>query len=1458
MPPKAQKLCSFFVLLFLTGGYLPVFALKPVVDELSRNPIKIIENKGQWEDPVLFKASIPGGTLFITKGSLVYTMLDENALFETWHNRRPVPVIKGHHFKVSFEGANSEPQIITRQRSSEYYNYFIGNNPAKWKSQCYAFGKVTLRNLYNGIDLEIVALDKRIKLNFIVQPFANPNEIQLVYEGMDKLEIVQKGLAIQTSVCTVRESEPVSFQPDISDQPIPTAFVLTDNKISFKTALFNPTYPLLIDPELIFGTYSGSRADNWGYTATFDTSGNAYSGGTVHNNQPYPVTMGAFQTAWAGGVGGPFARDAGILKYTPDGKNLVWCSYIGGSSNEGPHSMVTDIAGNLYVMGATWSTDFPVTTGAFDQSHNGESDIYVSKLSPDGMFLLASTFVGGSKHDGLNGEISAIPSGEFYDPFSRPLAYNYGDYFRGEIILDINGFPHVVSSTFSKASDGFPVVNAFQAIHGGQEDGCVFKLNPSLSVMQFSTFVGGSGFDAAYGIALDEFNTLYICGGTTSTNLGPSSGPFAHHGNVDAFVARISSTGALVKLICYGTNKYDQAYLIQMDNNYNVYITGQTEGNMPSKGNVATNDFTKQFITSFNRNLDSVRISANFGVTGEAFPSLSPSAFLVDICNRVYFSGWGGKVNFQNFNPDLGSTTGLYTTNDAFQKTTDGSDFYLVVFSPNLGVIEYASFLGSKTANDHVDGGTSRFDKHGQVYQSVCGGCGGVSDFPTTPGAWSRINNSSNCNNAMIKMNLTTTGIVPIIKDTLLFGRSFSDTLLYTFPNDTFLFSVDLKDPSNLTINTSFNGSLLAQFPNFANVTNTVITPSHNRIRINWPVLCTNVGDTVVLNMVTTNNNCPVPRSNTSRIRIVVKPLPEILPPYPECVLHLNDSTVKMKWGIDSVSASNLKSYQIYRRKESGSFGIIKILNSRDSVWYDSTAIDHLHINYCYYFISRDQCDGVSLPSRIICSQYREDTATIAGFRYNPDTIVYLNAFDTLSFADSISLLDSGDSLYLRFSGSLLATGKVENLNVNTTSGKARYSFNWRAGCEDITTNDTLSLQVFAFDNQCPTPRSVTAVVQVVVFPPPLHSTPSVQCIRKPGGDEVQIRWGKIPTNKYFSHYILLRKAPNGIITKIAEIHGDTSISLTTTVPNHETQNYCFAIAPVNVCGTHGDTSSYQCTVRKESEYPPNLPIYTVTVEENKHLLIRWQRSAEQTFLGYNVYRSHLDGSREIRIKSLMTDSVLTDDAVDVMKQSYCYKIRQVNDCGIENKTPGDEACSMVLKGVSNPFEHSLNWNPYVYWKAGTKQFAVIRQEPDMEPIEVAQTGPLAILYTDDQLNIDNGLYHYTIRADENDGGYGYSSLSNTIELIQKPIVYTPNVFTPNNDQVNDRWEPHPVFVKEYNLKIFNRWGQLVFETNDKHETFNAEFYKDPTAVDAYVYLITYTGWDNSMHNQTGNVTVLR
>jgi gliding motility-associated-like protein len=118
------------------------------------------------------------------------------------------------------------------------------------------------------------------------------------------------------------------------------------------------------------------------------------------------------------------------------------------------------------------------------------------------------------------------------------------------------------------------------------------------------------------------------------------------------------------------------------------------------------------------------------------------------------------------------------------------------------------------------------------------------------------------------------------------------------------------------------------------------------------------------------------------------------------------------------------------------------------------------------------------------------------------------------------------------------------------------------------------------------------------------------------------------------------------------------------------------------------------------------------------------------------------------------------------------------------------------------------------------------------------------------------GLYHYKILAYELGGNHA-TSLSNEIELIQKPIVYIPNIFTPNNDSANERWHLTQAFVKDYHMKIYNRWGELVWESDNKHAAWDGTFKGHKPFDGVFIYILEYTGWDHSRNFRKGNVTLL-
>lgn len=709
---------------------------------------RFTENKGQWPAPVAFRAKVPGGALFVERDAFTFTFCDGRT---NGHAERGTSTPRAHAYRVQFEGAGKAvPEGTARLPFHE--NFFLGNDPTAWGTGCAVYGKVRMKELYPGIDLEVDG-SAGIKYSFLLQAGADPAQVRMRYTGQGALELREGKLLVTNTTGTVTEEAPVAYQ---GQQEIPCRFRLQGDLVTFELPNgFDPAQGLVIDPVLTFSSYSGSTADNFGFTATYDNSGHLYGGGIVFSSGSYPTTLGVLDPTFNGGT-----IDMGITKFTPDGSALVWSTYIGGSANESPHSLVVNDADELYVLGSSGSSNFPTTSGAYGTTFNGGTavspggwqgmsggygyghangtDIVVMHLSADATTMIASTYVGGSGNDGLNN--------------AAPLPHNFGDHFRGEIALDALGWPVVCSST---QSADIPVsANAPQTVFGGVQDAYIFRMDPLLSTLQ-ATLFGGSGADSGYGIQFASNGQIYTTGGTTSTDLVLPGTPHqpALAGGVDGYVARWSSDLAQLQAATYvGTTQYDQSYFVQLDTDDNVYLVGQTNGVFPVSPGVYSNPGSSQFIRKYDPGLSTATWSTVIG-SGMGAEDISPAAFLVSDCGQIYFSGWGGLVN--HYGPATNSTTaGLPVTPDAFQATTDGNDFYLMVLDQNAAALNYATFFGGGLSSEHVDGGTARFDKHGTVYQAVCAGCPGHDDFPTTPGAWSNTNNSFNCNLGVFKFDL--------------------------------------------------------------------------------------------------------------------------------------------------------------------------------------------------------------------------------------------------------------------------------------------------------------------------------------------------------------------------------------------------------------------------------------------------------------------------------------------------------------------------------------------------------------------------------------------------------------------------------------------------------------------------------------------------------------------------------
>lgn len=801
-----------------------------------------VPNEGQWSQDFLYKGIASGVDFYLEKNGVTFVTgaSDNIEKIEDYKEGKSAtnPVLNFHAYSMEWLGGNKNSEAKGGKKQRIYHNYFLGKDSNNWKGNVPVFGNVTYEEIYPNINIYFYSESNNPKYDLIVKPGANIGAVQLKYTGLlDGLKIENGNLILKTAVGDVMEAAPYAYQYINGERKtVKCEYVLNGNVLGFKLPRgYNKNQTLIIDPTLVFATLTGSVADNWGFSATYDNAGNLYAGGIVRG-AGYPTTLGAFQSTYGGGNASSnlgIDCDISITKFNAAGNAAIYSTYIGGSGNEMPHSLVIDHSNNnLIIGGKTSSNNYPVTSNAYDNSFNGGLfDIFLTKLNSNGTALIGSTFLGGSGTDGVN--VSAV-----YTTMNN-TKYNYGDDSRSEVLVDNLGNIYLIGNT---QSTDFPVTsNAFKSILGGPQDGVFVKFNPNLSTMIFGSLLGGSGYDGAYSIALDSAQSkIYLSGGTMSSDFhnGAMAGAYDNSfgGGVDGFVMRVdNNTYALIKATYIGTSAYDQNFGVQIDQQNGVYIMGQTMGAFPVSSGVYSNPGSHQYIMKLDSTLSTSIYSTVYGSGNAAQVNISPVAFLVDTCQNVYISGWGGLSGVGQGS----STTGMPTTPNAIQTTTDGADFYFIVFSPNAQNLLYATFFGSNIKQEHVDGGTSRFDPSGKVYQAICASCGSGSSFPSTPGAYSTVKGGSNCNLGAVK---------------IAFELGAVTTDAYASPNDSGCapFTVNFQDSS--TNATSW------QWDFGDGGTSNLQTPSHTY---------TTPG-TYIVRLIAINGNACITR-DTSYITIVVR-----------------------------------------------------------------------------------------------------------------------------------------------------------------------------------------------------------------------------------------------------------------------------------------------------------------------------------------------------------------------------------------------------------------------------------------------------------------------------------------------------------------------------------------------------------------------------------------------------------
>jgi hypothetical protein len=500
------------------------------------------------------------------------------------------------------EGANPLPGQVN----------FLTGPQNQWRTGLPVYGSVAYRSLYAGIDMTYGTNGRQLKSEFTVAAGSDSHQIRIRYWGAGRARVDADGsLLVATSSGTLRELPPTAYQYHAGKRfPVEARFELQpDGTVGFALGPHDLSLPLVIDPVLSYSTLLGGSGGDAANAIAVDSTGAAYVAGFTESFD-FPA-MNPEQGATGGG------NDAFIAKLSPSGNALIYCTYLGGSGDDRALGIAIDATGAAYVTGSTESTNFPVHN-ALQASLAGGKNAFVAKLTPTGNSLAYSTYLGGNGSDAGNA-IAVDSSGNAYitgdttstnfpanayqrtyqgnqDAFVSKLnaagsALTYSTYLGGgsidhgaAIAVDSTGTAYITGSTYST---NFPTLNALQPAIGGGQNAFITRLKADGSGLLFSTYLGGSGGSIGYpesgqGIAVDVAGSAYVAGVTPSPNfplVNPEQSTL--NGSSDAFVAKVSSAGALLYSTYLGGSSFDSANTIAVDPNGNAYIAAATPAASP-------------------------------------------------------------------------------------------------------------------------------------------------------------------------------------------------------------------------------------------------------------------------------------------------------------------------------------------------------------------------------------------------------------------------------------------------------------------------------------------------------------------------------------------------------------------------------------------------------------------------------------------------------------------------------------------------------------------------------------------------------------------------------------------------------------------------------------------------------------------------------------------------------------
>jgi hypothetical protein len=634
-------------------------------------PLYFCPNQGQVEQQVKFYTCGRAGAFFFTPEGVVFSLAKpiaaEPAGKEILSQETPE---KGRMRKIVVRlkplGMQPRAEVVAMDPQPGKINYFIGNDPKKWHKNIPTYKAVVYREAYPGIDLKFYGNGHHLEYDLIVKPGADPGQVKFQYQGIKGLELTRNGDLTITlpDGATLTQKKPVAYQK-IAGQRVPRVanFKVCQDLVHFTYAfdvgVYDDRYPLIIDPSLEYFTYLGGVTFDWGNGIAVDSTGRyIYVTGQTYSAQ-YPVFTG--NKIFPPGSTPTSAIFVTKLDVTQtDQANLVYSTMLGGNNDNLGAAIAVDGEGYAYVTGGTEASNFPISSGAVQSVYGGGYwDVFVLRLGSDGG-LDASTYLGGGDLDGGRG-IALQKDGD------------------GKAVS-----VYVTGKTFS--SDFPKVLNAVPlSPYKGNGDGFVAKLDPTLSQLTYSIYLGGKDDDGGNGIAADSDGNAYVTGSTVSSDFRPIVNAFRSKksGTYDAFVTKLNPSGGVLWSTFLGGKDYDSGEAIAADGS-GAYIAGYTHSsNFPvSTGAAQTSKKGgKKTADAFATKLDTITGRPVYSTYLGGSNSDYAYGIAVDSSGNAYVTG--------------GTVSSDFPTTQVLGTTPGGWDVFVTRLNSS-GAQDYSIILGGK------------------------------------------------------------------------------------------------------------------------------------------------------------------------------------------------------------------------------------------------------------------------------------------------------------------------------------------------------------------------------------------------------------------------------------------------------------------------------------------------------------------------------------------------------------------------------------------------------------------------------------------------------------------------------------------------------------------------------------------------------------------------------------------